>query len=344
MTINTSKTTTEELSQKIHSVSFCQFLRCLQIEKGTRIGTEAELSKQSCKLVVDLDASFPANELAAWMQSETRPKLAVSFFGLFGASGALPHHYTQTIIERSRQKDHTLREFLDIFNHRQLSLFYRAWEKHSFPVAFETASASKTEDTVTKAIWGLIGNRFMASRNRLAVKDDYLLYYSGQFSSSRPSIESIRVCVQDMTGIPTEVEPLVGQWLMLDKSDQSQIGSSPNGMSMGNNLGVDSMAGERIWDVENRFRVTVGPVDWNTFNEYLPSERRLRILTDFVRRYVGPQFDFDFRVLLKKEEVKGVVLAEGTSVCLGWNTWLGNWDSPLDAGDALFELPDILVA
>ena len=96
MTIDTNKTTTigktttEELAEKIYSVSFCQFLRCLQIEKGTRIGMEVKLSKQSCKLVVDLDSSFPANELASWMQSETRPKLAVSFFGLYGASGALP--------------------------------------------------------------------------------------------------------------------------------------------------------------------------------------------------------------------------------------------------------------
>ena len=80
MAINTTKTTSEELSQKIHSVGFCQFLRCLQIEKGTRIGMEVDLSKQSCKLVVDLDASFPANELAAWIPMETRPKLAVSFF------------------------------------------------------------------------------------------------------------------------------------------------------------------------------------------------------------------------------------------------------------------------
>ena len=340
--MTSSPSTSEQLLEHIYSVSFCQLMRCIQIEHRTRIGMEREISKQSVQLIADLDANFPSNELASWTPTDGRPKLAVSFFGLFGPSSALPNHYTQTILERVRQKDHTLREFLDIFNHRMLSLFYRAGEKHSFPVAFETAHASRVEDTLTHAMWSLIGNRLSAARDRLSFDDKSLLYYGGQFASSRPSAESLRACVQDFSGINASIETLVGQWLMLEITEQSRIGSLPMGTMMGNRLGIDTIVGSRIWDVENRFRVSMGPVDWDTFNEYLPTLRPLRVLTDFVRRYVGPQFDFDVQVILQREEVRGVALDANASFCLGWNTWLGEWQSPRDADQAIFELPDIV--
>ncbi len=340
--MSTNQTTSEQLIERIYSVSFCQLMRCIQIEQGSQIGMEREIGKQPVRLVADLDANFPANELASWTDSEPRPKLAVSFFGLFGPSGSLPHHYTQTILERVRQKDETLREFLDMFNHRLLSLFYRAWEKHSFPVAFETANACQTEDTLKRAMWALVGNRLNASRARLSFDDDVLLYYGGQFASRRPTAESLRACVQDFTGINARVESLVGQWLTLELSEQTQVASASMGALLSNALGVDSIVGERVWDAENRFRVVIGPVDWEEFNEYLPPNKPLRLLTDFVRRYVGPQFDFDVQVILSRDSVQGVVLDADSTSFLGWNTWLGEWQSPLDADQAVFELSDVM--
>ena len=48
----------------------------------------------------------------------------------------LPYCYTELILERLREKDTSFASFLDIFNHRMISLFYRAWEKYRFPVTY----------------------------------------------------------------------------------------------------------------------------------------------------------------------------------------------------------------
>ena len=64
-------------------------------------------------------------------------EMIVSFLGLIGPIGALPRHYTETMLERIREKDFSLRDFLDLFNHRLISLFYRAWEKYCLPVTYE---------------------------------------------------------------------------------------------------------------------------------------------------------------------------------------------------------------
>ncbi len=56
-------------------------------------------------------------------------------------------------MERVRYKDHALWEFLDLFNHRFLSLFHRAWEKYRFPIVYESGG----EDPFTEGLFALIG-------------------------------------------------------------------------------------------------------------------------------------------------------------------------------------------
>ncbi|MEQ1827164.1 MAG: type VI secretion system baseplate subunit TssG [Pirellula sp.] len=342
--MNTEKSVSKHLLERLTDVSFTQLLRCLQIETGTRIGDEAVLEKQAVRLVPILDLNYPSCELADWQEpgaGESRPRLAVSFFGLFGPSGALPDHYTQPMIERTRNKDASLSEFLNIFNHRLLSLFYQVWEKHSFPVSFETSFAAGQESLVSQSLWAIVQSRLGSSRNRLSIDDDCILYYGGLFSSCRPSMESLRACVSDFSGITCEIEPLVGQWLELDPTDQTQIGVIALGETTGNRLGVDSIAGQRVWDIEQRFRIILGPTTWKTLDDYLPANTTVRRITDLIRRYVGPEWDFDIQVLVKPEEVRGVVFDADSEFYLGWNTWLGTWNSSEPAGHSIFELADI---
>jgi type VI secretion system protein ImpH len=333
-----------QLRGRLTIVQFVQFLRCLQRDSGTRIGEEIRLSNQPVRLVPDVEPAFPVSELSWWQEGSTespRPTLAVNFFGLFGPSGVLPNHYTQLIQERLAIKDRSLLEFLNIFNHRILCMFYQAWEKHAFAVSMETAVASQRKATVTEALWALVGNRLPASRDRLSFEDTSVLYYGGLFASERPSQESLRASIEDFTGFRTEIENLVGQWLRLAPEDQSRIGTFPLGEFAGNSLGIDTIVGELTWNIENRFRVRLGPVGWNDFNDYLPSGEMLRPAFDFARRFVGPQWDFDIQILVFAEEVRGVQLHPQQPFRLGWNTWLGKWEHPWDADQSIFELPDI---
>src|SRR5947199_9804372 len=67
--------------------------------------------------------------------------MKVNFMGLSSPTGVLPTPYTELIIERAQKKDNGFRDFLDIFNHRLISLFYRAWEKYRFFVRYERHEA-----------------------------------------------------------------------------------------------------------------------------------------------------------------------------------------------------------
>lgn len=335
---------TSQLRQRLTVVQFAQFLRCLQRESGTRIGDQPRLANQPVRLVPDVEPSFPVSELSSWEEPSadgSRPTLSVNFFGLLGPCGVLPNHYTQLIQERIARKDRALLEFLNIFNHRLLCMFYQAWEKHAFAVSMETAAVSDRPATATEALSAIVGNRLPAARDRLAFDDTAVLYYGGLFANQRPTQEALRASIADFTRLSTEIVNLVGQWLRLSLEDQSRIGSFALGVQAGNRLGIDTIVGERAWDIENRFRIRLGPVRWAVLHEYLPTGTMLRSVVDFVRRFVGPQWDFDVQMVVDGNEVRGVQLDPDQPFLLGWNTWLGTWDPASNAEQSIFELPDV---
>ena len=83
---------------------------------------------------------FPASEIQELTlppDDDSPATMKVNFMGLSSPQGVLPTPYTELIIERTQKKDNALRDFLDLFNHRLISFFYRAWEKHHFFVSYE---------------------------------------------------------------------------------------------------------------------------------------------------------------------------------------------------------------
>src|SRR5208337_2486527 len=77
--------------------------------------------------------AFPASEIQNMEWPENRPvEVTTNFMGLTGALGYLPYWYSNLTAERVRSADATLHDFLRIFDHRFISLFYQAWERYRF--------------------------------------------------------------------------------------------------------------------------------------------------------------------------------------------------------------------
>lgn len=320
-------------------LSFYQVIRNLEQESKVRIGSDEKIEKEPVRILVDAEATFPVAELAK-IRHVDKPELEVSFFGLFGASGCLPRHYSQLIVDRIRQRDYALRDFLNIFNHRFLSLFYRVWEKHHYAIAFETAKQIGDTDRVRQTLQSLVGVLGEGHQDKLSVDDSVFLHYSGHYASVIPRAADLKGMLGQIFQFDVKIQELVGQWLMLATSEQSRL-KAPGAIGGWNSLGKDTVAGSRIWDLQNRFRVQIGPVSFDGFLELLPDpdKTKLRQVIDVTRRYVGPQFDFDVQVLLRFEDIPPLRLGD-PSARLGWSTWLGQNQDQKIAEDAIFQLPD----
>lgn len=341
----------QQLEQEPYRFDFFQAVRLLEYAARAEersasrpVGRDNLPSAEVVRFRALPSLTFPAGEVADIRvpDDEQPPEMTVSFMGLTGPAGVLPQHYTSLVIERahSRYKDRAMLEFFDLFNHRTISLFYRAWEKYRFPFAYERSrlASSRAPDPFTFCLYCLTGLGEETTRDRSAFADELVLFYGGHFARRPRSATGLRQILSDYAENSVEVREFVGQWLYLDASSQTRMPSArePEGRNLA--LGVSTVVGSRVWDVQSRFRVSIGPLTHAEFREFLPSGRKLRQLCDLVRLYAGPEFDFDVQLVLRSQDVPSTQLGTTQSggSRLGWDTWIQSRTPVNDAGDAVF--------
>lgn len=292
------------------------------------------------------------------------PQMIVTFLSMAGASGVLPRHYTEMILRIDRDvrgpERTALRDFLDLFSHRLVSLFFRAWEKYRFLIPYERGEYGQRDpDAFTRTLFSFIGlgTSGMRDRQRIAIRDESeglpretllgrvddlsMLWFSG-FLAHRPRNSlSLEAMLGAFVRLPVKVCQFQGQWLRLDAENQSVMGP----LNGNNCLGRNVIVGDRIWDVQSKVRIQLGPMSYEQFLELLPDrsprpERKgIFLLAQFVRKYLGPEMDVEFQLILKKDEVPGCKVGRGVGLGsrLGWNTWSKRKPMPRDAADAVFQ-------
>jgi type VI secretion system protein ImpH len=145
--------------------------------------------------------------------------------------------------------------------------------------------------------------------------------------------------LQDFLEIPVQVRQFQGRWLHLTTDDCSRVPSARRPEGQNCQLGTNVVVGRRVWSVENKFRVRLGPLGYAEFRQFMPRQNALRPLCQLIRCSVGPEFDFDVQPVLQAEEVPQCRAGSGGAVRsqLGWNTWIHSQPMRRDAGDAIFE-------
>ena len=257
------------------------------------------------------------------------PRLFVAFLGLLGPNGPMPLHLTEYIRDRERNlADPTLARFMDVFNHRVISLFYRAWAVNQQTVSFDRPES----DRFAVFIGSLFGIGTNALRNRDEVPDLAKLHYSGRLACQTKNAEGLGAILEDYFKIPVQIEQFVGQWLPLPEESRLRLGESPStGV-----LGSTAIVGSRIWDCQQKFRIRMGPMGFADYQRMLPSGNSLKRLRAWVRNYVGDELGFEVQLILKAQEVPK--LRPGKIGQLGWSTWTSSKPFEKDADDLVLQV------
>lgn len=226
-------------------------------------------------------------------------------------------------------------EFFDLFNHRLISLFFRAWEKHRLPVLYQKAAVKgERPDRFTAYLFDLIGMGTKGLRGRLSVRDEGLLRYAGLLAQSPKSASALRGILRDYFDMPVEIEEFHGDWHQLEQDELCNL-DDPD---LRNALGGGAIAGDAVWDPQSRFRVRLGPIGFRAFADFLPEGKAVTELVDLVRFFAGDILRFDWQVILRADEVPWCELGdEGASgPRLGWCAWLKTEEFANDADEAVF--------
>ncbi|HUD65491.1 MAG TPA: type VI secretion system baseplate subunit TssG [Candidatus Sulfotelmatobacter sp.] len=309
----------EKLRREPFSFDFFQAVRLLEkvLPQRTSVGKFAHPATEVARFAAHPSLAFPASQIQGMEWPADGPvEMTVNFMGLTGPQGVLPNPYTSLIIERLRASDTTLRDFLDIFNHRIISLFYRAWRKYRFDVACEHGE----RDLFSRHLLSLLGLGTEGMRDRQAVSDDALIYYAGLLGQRPRSAQALQQILSDYFEVPVAIEQFAGGWYRLDPETQCRL----EGNNESGELGLGAVVGDEVWNEQSKVRIVLGPLSLERYADFLPYGRSFETLGGWVRFFSNDEWDFEVKLILEREQVPACTLgAEGVSgPQLGWVSWV----------------------
>jgi type VI secretion system protein ImpH len=325
-----------KLRREPFSFEFFQAVRLLErfLEERAGVGHFVPPSSEAVHFAAHPSLAFPASQIQALDWPDDGPvHMTVNFMGLTGPEGVLPNPYTSLIIERMRSSDNAIREFLDIFNHRAISLFYRAWRKYRFDVASEQGE----RDLFSRYLLSLVGLGTDGLRDRQAVSDELLIYYAGLLAQRPRSAQALKQILADYFEVPVEIEQFAGGWCGLDADTQCRMAS---GNSESEVLGFGAVVGDEVWNQQSKVRIILGPLTLERYADFLPDGKSWESLRAWVRFFSNDEWDFEVKLMLEREQVPACGLgAEGTlGPKLGWVSWIKSQPFGRDPDDTVLAL------
>lgn len=250
------------------------------------------------------------------------------FTGLMGPNGALPLPMVDYMRARSHgtphpdritpsgtesvsvhRRDQSLEDFVNIFNHRFLSYFYRAWA-----VCRKTADFDRPENSRFSMFLGaLFGLGDPTMRNRQAAPDEEFIYFAGHHANRTRHAQGLAAITGDYFGTQAVIEENAGHWVPLPDGECSMLG-------MTGRLSDGVVIGSMFWDRQLRFVIVLGPMRTETYERLFPEEDGLAALRSLVGFYTNRELYCSARLILHKDDFKRPEL--GAQGRLGLDTWL----------------------
>jgi type VI secretion system protein ImpH len=308
-----------ELARAPHEFDFFQALRRLEVltsdsSDRPRFGAALRPVDEPIRLGQEPSLSFAPSSLARLSLGAegAPPRLAVSFFGLLGPNGPLPLHLSEYARDRQRNSDDpTMVRFFDLFHHRMLMLFYRAWAGGQPTVSHDRPATDRFE----LYVGALAGFGLPALRSRDAFPDSAKFFYAGRLAAQSRNAEGLGAIVGDFFSMAARIQPFVGEWLEVPTDHRWRLGIARDR----GRLGVSATLGTHVWSRQQKFQVVLGPLSRSQFQRMLPGGSGLPKLAALVRNYVGDELRWDLRLILEERVEEPWHLGRSR---LAW-AWLG---------------------
>lgn len=315
------------LTREPYAFGFYAALRQLECLYGARarLGRSARPGDDAIRLGQTPSLQFAPSTLAAFIVNpDAAPQLKAFFFGLFGPNGPLPLHLTEYARNRIRDaKDTTLADFADMFHHRLLCLFYRAWADKEPTVQLDRPQ----QDRFASYVGSLLGLGDASLQHRDSIPDHTKLHFAAHLGCHTQHSEGLESMLNDFFRVPVKIQEFIGEWLDMPKDSYCYLDTSHTT----GQLGVSAVIGVSSWQCQHKFRITMGPLSLAEYENFLPTGNRLKNVLALVNNYVGFELNWELNLILKKDEVPATQL--GKYGRLGWTSWLQAGKRTSDAGD-----------
>lgn len=331
-----------DLQRAPEEFSFVQTLRLLEFHQRERQPAPTQNRRTSVSSGVDFrppareavrirgqhHLAFPGAEVEQLTQEKNGQwQLQANFIGLAGALGPLPFHYTELLQERQKAKDPALMQFLDLFNHRTASLFWRAASKYRLPLEYERARRESADhhriDRHTEVLLSLLGLSPRLLQDRGALPAEALIYYGGLLSQQVRTAANLKQILRGYFQVPISIEQFSGTWCEVLPSMRTRLPCPEQPKGQNNCLGRTTLMGQKSWLAQNKVRIKLGPLNREQHQRFAPGSAQLESLNQLSALYLGVENHFDVELQVKAAEMpKQLRLDSQKPPRLGWDSRL----------------------
>ena len=312
-----------ELLANAPAFSFARLVTLLESAGKDRVpvGYLGPADREGVRLRVNPSMGFPSSDVHSVIApgktgqgGSHHFEVMVNFLGLTGSVTPLPPHYAEELLWDS-DEDSNVRDFLDLFHHRLLSLFYRSWKKYRYYVQYQPGG----KDAYSRWLLSLIGLGHLRLDQDTSLDGDRLLSYLGLLSMRSHSASALTGVVSHyFGGVSVRVTQCMPRKVAVPKHQRNALGTANT------SLGGDLVLGSRGVDRGSKFRLTLGPLQVNEFFSFLPTGKYFRPLRELISLVMSGLLEFDVELVTLSEQAPRLDLSSDCPCRLGWSSWLGN--------------------
>ncbi|MCL6742523.1 type VI secretion system baseplate subunit TssG [Kosakonia sp. R1.Fl] len=299
---------------RINFYRFCQLLEKRNPDKSL-MGSTSHPADDPVRFAPHPGMGFPVSELKAIEYDEDDgskpPIIRTTFMGLYGVDSPLPTAYLDDITQR-REGHEALQGFLDIFNHRILTQFYRIWRKYSYPATFERGGT----DNISQSLLGLVGLGIPGTAEHIATPVSRFLALLGVLRQPGKTQEGIQALVSLLAPDTTvQVSPYCLRPVEVSK---------PMGFYGDEDFLLDGNTplGDEVLDANSQLLIALSTDNEQESQGWRPNGLLYQDLLVMLRVYLGWRFRAKITLTICSHLLAFMPLGEG-SFWLGINGVLG---------------------
>lgn len=291
----------------------------LRSREGQPLSTRVSYAASDIKIAGSTQLSYPVVETSIY--GRTTGELISHTFSLTGALGALPYAYSELLAQRHKEKEFALQAFLNLFNHRAVSLLYEGWLSQMW---MNTASTVE-ELTLSKPRAALLAYAGILptadTQKRPAPLWGHLLNHAGVFSRRTRTASGLVSVLKNQFGLSVELEQFVGKWFEISHNARYRLMRDRNSFQ----LGMNTSLGRTTLHPQAFFRIHLSVKDAAQYLHLAPGSPQIQLMQQLIRSYAGEELQFQIVIHVAGPLVPCTPLTgqQGTGIRIGWNSLVG---------------------
>jgi len=323
----------DALAAEAGRFNFYQLVELLVREsENNSFSFSSRQQEERVHLLASASIGFPPRDVISLEQvNPTQWRLTTSFLGLHGSQSPLPGYYLDSLAWEEAQQSNRLTDFLNLFNHRLLTLLHRIWRKYRYYICFE----DEGRDAFSERMFALVGLGSTSVRQQLQINHSKMLAYAGLLASPGRSADVICGLIEHCFQLD---DVTLRGWQLrqvnIAPEQQNRLGSlqrfTSKRATQKSLLGENFSIGARVPDRSGKFQLQINGLTRQRFLDFLPNGESYLPLVMFVSFILRDQFAWDLRLGIAPEQVGGLTLGTEQNALLGWTSFLGQPDERPD--------------